>query len=106
MTPQSDATVHLAQDPRGVILPVRAQAAARCNAILGVRDGMLRVAVTAAPEKGKANRAIIDLLSKSFGLPKSSIQVLSGETSSKKRVLLIGDAIDKVAATVRDLTQM
>ena len=50
---------------------------------------MLRVAVTAAPEKGKANRAIIELLSRSLGVAKSSIELVSGETSPEKRLLIV-----------------
>jgi uncharacterized protein (TIGR00251 family) len=81
--------IDLQVSSRGVILPVRASAGARCNAILGVRNGMLRVAVTAAPEKGKANAAIIDVLSKALGLPKSSIEIISGQTSHQKRFLIV-----------------
>lgn len=80
--------IELENDPRGVIVRVRAQAGARRNAILGEREGMLRVAVCAAPEKGKANRAIIELLSKVLIVPKSSIQLLSGESSPQKRFLI------------------
>ncbi len=45
---------------------MRAHAGARQNGIVGEHNGMLRVAVTAAPEKGKANKAIVDVLSKAF----------------------------------------
>lgn len=86
----SETGVEVEDDPRGVILAVRAHAAARRNAILGVRNGALRVAVTAAPERGKANRAIIAVLSEALGAPKSSIELLSGETSPQKRFLFVG----------------
>ena len=95
--------VELEADPRGVIIAVRAHAGARKNAILGVRQGMLRVAVTAAPEKGKANRAIIALLSETLGVPKSAMDLVSGETSPQKRLLILGadvDAIRKALARV------
>ena len=92
--------VNLEDDPRGVILPVRAAAGARQNAILGVRQGMLRVAVTAAPEKGKANRAIVELLSEALGVPKSAIELLSGETSPQKRFLVAGAKADEIRQTL------
>jgi len=82
--------IKLELHPRGVILPIRAHAGARRNAILGEREGALRVAVTAAPEKGKANRAIIDLLSKSLKIPKSSFEIVSGDTAAQKRFLVVG----------------
>lgn len=74
----------------GVILPVRAHAGARRDEIGGIHDGMLRVSVTAAPEKGKANEAIVAMLSKRLGIAKSSILLLSGGKSSRKRFLIHG----------------
>ena len=82
--------IELAVHPRGVVLPVKAHAGARQNAIVGEHGGMLRVAVTAAPEKGKANKAIADVLADALHLPKSSIELVAGETSPQKRFLLCG----------------
>jgi len=78
-------------EPRdgGVILPVRAHAGARRNEIRGVQNGMLKVSVTQAPEKGKANKAIVALLAKELGLKKSQIELLSGDTVSQKRLLIV-----------------
>jgi uncharacterized protein (TIGR00251 family) len=78
----------LEQTDRGVVLPVRAHAGARQNAVLGIRAGALRIAVTAAPEKGKANQSIIAVLSKALGISKSAIDFISGETSPQKRLLV------------------
>jgi uncharacterized protein (TIGR00251 family) len=86
----------LEQNPRGIVLLVRAHAGARRNAILGVREGALRIAVTAAPEKGKANQAIIALLSKTLGISKSKIELVAGETSPKKRMLVTGMEVDQL----------
>ena len=63
---------------------------AKRNAILGERAGALRVAVTAAPERGKANEAIQTLLAESLGLKPSRISLISGATSRRKRFLLEG----------------
>jgi uncharacterized protein (TIGR00251 family) len=72
----------------GTILPVRAHPGARRNEIRGEQDGMLKVSVTQAPEKGKANKAIIELLGKQLDLRKSQFELLAGETSSQKRFLV------------------
>jgi hypothetical protein len=72
----------------GTILPVQAHAAARRNEIKGQRAGSLHVAVTQAPEKGKANKAIIVLLAASLGLRKSQIELVWGETGPRKRFLI------------------
>lgn len=74
----------------GVVLPVRALPGAKKNEIRGEQDGALKVSVTAAPEDGKANKAILDLLAKRLKLRKSQLELLSGQTSRQKRVL-IGD---------------
>ncbi len=92
--------IDLQAHERGIIIPVRAHAGARRNAILGARQAMLRVAVTAAPEKGKANRAIVALLSDLLGVPKSAIELISGETSSQKRFLIVGANAEEVRRAI------
>ncbi len=72
----------------GTILPVRAHAGARRNEIGGPQAGMLKVSVTQAPEKGKANKAIVALLAKRLGLRKSQLDLISGETSPRKQFLV------------------
>lgn len=83
-----------------MLLPVKAHASARQNAVLGEHNGMLRVAVTAAPEKGKANKAIIDLLADALKIAKSSIEIVAGETSPQKRFLIVGSNEEKVRAVL------
>jgi len=60
------------------------------NGIEGVHDGALRIAVTAPPDKGKANAAIIKLLAKMLGIGKTSIRIIRGETSRRKLVRIAG----------------
>ncbi len=54
-------------------------------------ERILKIAVTAVPEDGKANKAVIALLAKRLKLPKSAITVASGETSRRKTLLIDGD---------------
>lgn len=75
--------------PEGSILPVRAQPGARRSGIVGEHDGALKVAVTAAPEKGKANKAIVDVLARTLKVRKSEVQLIAGETSANKRFLIV-----------------
>ena len=82
--------IALTPHAEGTILPIRAQPGARKNAILGERAGALRVAVSAAPEKGKANAAIGDVLADSLHLKGSQIRLIAGETSREKRFLIVG----------------
>jgi hypothetical protein len=97
--------IELTAHPRGAILPVRAQAGARRNGIAGEHNGMLRVAVTAAPEKGKANKAIVGVLSDAFKTPKSSIEMVAGETSSQKRFLIVGANSEELRTVIDQLLE-
>jgi hypothetical protein len=89
----------------GVLLPVRAQAAARQNALQGIHDGYLRVSVTQAPEKGKANKAIIKLLADQLGLRRSQIALLAGDTSNRKSLLVRDVTVDELSRRIRVVLQ-
>ncbi|RUM24905.1 DUF167 domain-containing protein [Rhizobium vallis] len=60
----------------------------------GEAETHLKARVTAVPEKGKANKALILLISKSLGIPKSSVSLISGETARKKILRIEGDPED------------
>lgn len=81
-------SVRLEVVDEGVLLDVRAHPGSRANELRGARDGRLRVAVTAAPEKGKANKSICSVVAKSLGLKKSQVRIHSGDTSQNKRLLI------------------
>ena len=92
--------IELEAHERGTLIPVRASAGARENAIRGEQNGALKVSVTQAPEKGKANKAIIRVLSKELGLKKSQIQLFSGETSRQKKFYAEGVSVEEVRGKV------
>ncbi|MBB4168327.1 hypothetical protein FHX09_002166 [Rhizobium sp. BK538] len=56
----------------------------------------LKVRVTAVPEKGKANKALVALVAKSLGVAKSSVRIASGDTSRKKILRIDGDPEDLI----------
>lgn len=90
----------------GVLLPVRALPGSRLNAIRGVQDGSLKVSVTQVAEKGKANKAIRDLLAKSLGLKKSQVELVSGGTSAQKAFLIRKVTSGDLRCTIERLTQI
>ncbi|GAA3092192.1 DUF167 domain-containing protein [Rhizobium viscosum] len=57
---------------------------------------LLKARVTAVPEKGKANKALIALVAKSLGIAKSSVSLASGDTSRKKILRIDGDPEDLI----------
>ena len=75
---------------QGVVLRVRAHPGARANGLRGEQEGELKVGVTQAPEKGKANKALIAVLCAELDLRKSQVELLSGETAPHKRFLVRG----------------
>lgn len=80
----------------GVRVFVRLTPRARREAIEGIvtePDGRvaLKVAVTAPPENGKANEALIALLGKSWRLPKRAFEIVGGATDRRKTLLVSGD---------------
>jgi len=72
------------QNPETVLLHVRVQPKARANAVKGWHGAALRVSVTAAPEDGRANRAVIELLAETFDVAPSSISLVRGAASRDK----------------------
>ena len=72
-------------------LSVKVTPKASSDRIRGWDGAVLKVAVTAVPEDGKANKAVIALLAKTLKLPKSAIDIASGETSRTKILLIDGD---------------
>src|SRR5438093_1475560 len=81
----------------GARLRVRAKAGARRTGIDGVHAGALKVSVTAAPERGRANEAIERLLAESLGLPPSTVRVVSGHTAREKTIEVSGLGPEEVA---------
>lgn len=55
--------------------------------IAGPHGDALKVKITAPPADGEANKMCIKFLAKSLGLPKSSIEIVSGHTSRTKQIL-------------------
>lgn len=49
-------------------------------------DGTIRIKVAAVPEKGKANEALCDFLARHYGVPRSEVEVVTGQTSPIKLV--------------------
>lgn len=74
-------------------MAIRVAPKAARNAISGKTTDELaiKVSVTAPPEDGKANAAVIKLLAKAWKLPKSGISVAKGATSRDKTLHVAGD---------------
>ena len=69
----------------------------------GVHDGALKVAVSQAPEKGKATAAIVNVLADSLGIKKNQIELLSGQTSTHKKFLIRGIDLEELTKRISEL---
>ena len=58
--------------------------------IVGLSEGILRVRISAPPVDGAANYEVVRVLAKAFGIAKSNVAILSGQTSKTKRIRIIG----------------
>jgi len=94
----------------GVRVSVRLTPKGRRDAVEGLAataagGAEIRASVTAVPENGKANKAVIKLLSKTWKVPKTSIDLISGETDRHKVFMISGDAksiLLRIAHTFED----
>lgn len=57
----------------------------------GQGNGVIKIAVTAVPEKGNANAAVIKLLAKAWRLRKSDMEIVQGATDRNKTLRITGD---------------
>jgi uncharacterized protein len=69
---------------------IRVQPSARKNEIVGIRDGVVIVRVTAPPIDGRANEALRRLVAKRLGVARSSVTIVRGHRSRDKVVEIDG----------------
>lgn len=82
---ETAAAIEIETRDGALFLAVKAQPGARKNELRGVQDGALKACVTQVAEKGKANKAIAELLAKALKLRKSQIELATGELASQKK---------------------
>ncbi len=80
----------------GIILRVRLTPNAAAAAVKGVfvdekGTAYLKISVVSVPEKGRANRELIKLLSAKLKVAKSELELVNGEISHYKKILITGD---------------
>lgn len=73
-------------DGDDLILAVQVQPRASQMGIVGIQGDRLKIKLTAAPVEGQANADLCKFLAKLFGVAKSKVTLLSGETSREKRL--------------------
>ena len=73
-----------------LILKIKVEPRSSKSAIVGPYGDALKVKLTSPPVEGKANKELIDLLSKELKIPKKDIEIISGQSSKNKIVKIAG----------------
>jgi uncharacterized protein (TIGR00251 family) len=102
MTFAASAAGPFRPSPDGVRVRLKVAPKAKRNQFGGLLDEpdggkALKLQVTAAPERGKANEAVIALLAKEWGVAETAISVVSGATDRRKLVEIRGPSQDLLA---------
>ncbi len=89
----------------GVVVSLQVQPRASRNQVVGIHNDNLKIKLTSPPVDGAANKSCCAYLAKLFGVAKSDIMILSGETARQKRILVrhisFADAHLTIAAALK-----
>ena len=86
MTPK----LRIGQSDTGLCLTVKVVPGSSRTEIAGLHDEMLKVKVAAPPEKGKANKMLLEFLARQLKIKKNALQITSGQTSCVKQIRIEG----------------
>ncbi len=82
----------------GAEISVRVLPRASRNAVVSFEGDVVKIALTAPPVAGAANKALVEFLAKVVGVSRSRVAIVSGETARHKRVRVDGLSIEEVRA--------
>ena len=74
----------------GVVFAAKIVPGSSKTDVSGLFNGMLKIKISAAPEKGKANQCLLEFLAKKLGVKKKSINIISGQRSPVKQIQVLG----------------
>jgi uncharacterized protein (TIGR00251 family) len=80
----------------GVVIRVRVKPRASKSKVLGIREGLVEVAVSAPPVDGEANDALVRAVARHFDVANRAVTILAGATSRVKRVRIEGVSAEDV----------
>jgi uncharacterized protein (TIGR00251 family) len=86
----------LRQSADGVIVDLHVQPRASRNEIVGVQGEELKVGLTSPPVEGEANKLCVEYFAKLLRLPKSAVELVAGEKSRHKRLLIGGATVEEI----------
>jgi len=87
--------------PTGATFQVKVHPRAKKNAITGEVGDALKLALTAPPVEGRANRACVEFLAEVLNVPRSSVTIAAGENSRNKLIRVHGLNAAEVEARLK-----
>lgn len=102
--PDSNRPPYLRVSKDGVTLEVIVTPRAKRSKFVGFHGGFPKISLAAPPIEGRANEELIDFLQALFGLSGRDIELVRGDTSRRKTVLLRGISPEKVAQLLESST--
>ena len=87
----------------GVTLLLQCQPGAKASRVVGEHGERLKISLNAPAVDNKANEVLIAWLSENLSIPRKQIELLSGQTSRQKRVLIRGLEISKIRSLINRL---
>ena len=87
---QGDLSLSITDCPSGALIRVYVAPRSSANRIVGEHNGEIKIALTAPPVDGAANRALLEYLARRLGVPKSAVSLVSGDTSRHKVIRVSG----------------
>jgi uncharacterized protein (TIGR00251 family) len=94
--PLDPTAIEIVEHVGHIELAIKVVPGASRSKIAGNWGTALKVAVSAPPEGGKANAALIKLLAKSLGVKRASVTIISGQTQPVKRVAIANTTVGEV----------
>ncbi len=95
--------LRIAETSAGVELALKVVPGASRSKVAGVLGDSLKLAVSAPPADGAANRAVIELLADTFGVAERSVAIVSGHTNPRKRAQIAGITREQAIARLTAL---
>jgi len=74
--------------PNGLSLKLHVQPKSARNQMVGLRGDALKLKLTAPPVEGAANKACLELLAQTLGVPKSCLEITAGHSSRLKKIFI------------------
>jgi hypothetical protein len=85
----------LRQVQDSILITIQVQPRARKTAWAGRSQEAFKLKVAEPPKEGRANRAIVEFVAESLGVPKSSVAIIQGETSRRKVLAVWGIGLEE-----------